>query len=129
MATYKLEKYLDLPVADGYILQSTALGVRSWGPPPAGTGNETFTSTKVGAYNIQATDQNILCDTSGGAFAVTLPGTPTTGDKYNVILVTGGNDLTIDGNGKNVAGDATAKIKDSYDAVQIIYNGSEWVVR
>jgi len=90
---------------------------------------EINTTAKTGNYTVLSTDENILCDTSGGAFTVTLPATPEDGRVYTVILETAGNVLTISGNGNNIVGSATAQLTSVDDAVQLIYNGTQWSIK
>jgi len=84
------------------------------------------TTAKIANYAVLATDENVLCDTSGGAFIVTLPAAPEDGRVYTVILETAGNPLTIAGNGKNINGSASIVFSTAGDAVQMIYNGTQW---
>ena len=90
---------------------------------------EINTTAKTANYTVVATDDNILCDTSGGAFTVTLPATPEDGRVYTIILETAGNTLTIDGNGKNIVGNATLLLNQPHDAPVLIYNGTQWSLK
>lgn len=74
----------------------------------------------------------ILADTSNAAFTITLPATPTSGDE--VWFADPGanwatNNLTIAGNGNNIAGATTFLGNLSEGNFITIYNGTEWVVR
>lgn len=80
-------------------------------------------------YNVLATDDNIVCDTSGGAFPVILPASPDTGRVHTIILEVAGNDLTIDGNGNNIYGDTTATLDVAGDAIQVMFNGTQWNIK
>lgn len=79
-------------------------------------------------HTVGSGERNLLCDTSGGAFTLTLPATPTAGRVVSVILDVAGNDLTIDGNGKNINGEAT-KLLGTVGGVNFIYNGTQWNIK
>jgi len=79
-----------------------------------------------------AAGSRILADTSGGAFTITLPATPTNGDE--VWFADPGanwatNNLTISGNGNNVDGAATFIADVDEGHFIATYNGTAWVVR
>ena len=87
--------------------------------------------TQAAAYTAVASD-NIFADTSGAAFAVTLPLTPAIGDTVRIIDATGSfgtNNLTINGNGNNVEGAATAIASIDYGIYELHFTGTEWVVQ
>ncbi len=87
------------------------------------------TTAKTANYTALATDENILCDTSGGAFTILLPASPESGRVHTIILETAGNDLTVSGNGKNIVGAANAILTVANEAVQLIYNGTQWSIK
>lgn len=76
--------------------------------------------------------EGVLADTSGGAFTVTLPITPSTGDQVFIAdaagtwatfnLTVGRNGETIDGTAEDVTCDVDGA------SVQFIFNGTTWVV-
>lgn len=74
----------------------------------------------------------ILVNTSGGAITITLPLTPTDGtffyikDKGNA----GTNNITINGNGKNIDGAATTVININDDYTEVLYcsTSDEWFI-
>jgi hypothetical protein len=73
-----------------------------------------------------------LADTSGGAFTVTLPATPATGNQL-VIADSGDtfgtNNLTVGRNGSTIEGTAEDLVLDiSGVSVQFVYSGSTWNV-
>lgn len=86
---------------------------------------------KTANYTASA-NEGILADTSGGAFTVTLPATPATGDVVVVADPTGDwgtNNLTVGRNGETIAGvaqDLTCDI--SGVSVQLVYDGTTWAV-
>lgn len=76
--------------------------------------------------------ERALCDTSGGAFTLTLPASPANGDWVEITDATGDfgtNALTIAPDSGNIEGasDYTADV--SNDRFICIYNGTEWKVR
>lgn len=83
---------------------------------------------KSAAYTIVRTDDFIVCDTSSAAFTITLPASPTTGDVHTVVLETAGNTLTIAGNGNNINGSSTVFTNVAGTALELMYNGTQWVI-
>jgi hypothetical protein len=74
----------------------------------------------------------ILANTSGGAFTVTLPATPTTGDEVWFADIGSNwntNNLTVDGNGANVDGAATFTADTNEGSFITIFDGTNWIVR
>lgn len=91
-----------------------------------------ITAVKTSAYNAAAGDI-VLCDTSAGAFTVTLPASPVTNDPIHIVDV--GNafstyNLTIGRNGNNigtVASDLVCDINGSY--IKLIYSSAKgWLI-
>jgi hypothetical protein len=74
----------------------------------------------------------VLADTSGGAFTVTLPATPTVGDTVVVAdagAAFGTNNLTIGRNGSTINGTAENLICDITGvSVTLVYDGTTWEV-
>jgi hypothetical protein len=69
-----------------------------------------------------------LVDTSGGAVTVTLDADPAVGDWIELIR-DGANDVTVDGDGNNIAG-AAADLTidtDGYGCI-LLYTSSGWIV-
>lgn len=83
-------------------------------------------AAKTANYTVVATDDNIVCDTSGGAFTITLPVSPETGRVYTIVLEAGSSPLTIAGNVKNIMGDSSKDIIYAGTAIQLVYNGTQW---
>jgi hypothetical protein len=93
-----------------------------------GGGNDlAVTAVKTGAYTASTWDF-VLCDTSGGAFTVTLPAASGNGDaQISIKLVTAGNTLTIDGNAsETIDGATTVTLNAQYEALTMICDGSNW---
>jgi len=96
-----------------------------------GAGENHATAAKTGAYTVTAADGLVKCDTSGGAFTVTLPaaassaGQKVTIKKTNIEL----NAVTIDGNAsETIDGATTIKLVYRYESVTLHCDGSNWYV-
>ena len=95
----------------------------------AGVGGVVAITTKTGTYTAANTDTVILCDPTGGAFTVTLPAAADNTGKlfYFKNISSGGNAVTIDGNGAETIDDAATLILSSpYDARTLVCDGTEW---
>lgn len=91
--------------------------------------NVVHVTAAMSPYTVQPHDDNIVCDTSGGAVTVMLPASPETGRAVSIILDTAGNALTINGNGNNIGGAATVTKSGANDVVTIVFNGVQWNYR
>jgi hypothetical protein len=115
------------PGTSGNILASNGTTWTS-APLPAGGLTYIFTTTSVTAVD----KQGVLTDTSGGAFTVTLPATPSVGAQ--VVIADAGsfwgtNNLTVARNGSTIGGLAENLICDITGAsVQFVYDGTTWEV-
>jgi hypothetical protein len=140
------------PAAQGAaysIPQNNGSGVLSWATLIAGTGisitnaagsytiNNTQTTaivTKTANYTILSTDGTILCDTSGGAFTLTLPSpTALAGKLYRIIDSTGffqTNNLTLaPSGGEKIEGLAASKVLQTpWGWFTITTDGTNWFV-
>jgi hypothetical protein len=116
------------PGASGNVLTSNGTVWTSAAPSAAGGLTYIFTTTSVTAVD----KQGVLTDTSGGAFTVTLPATPTTGAQVVVAdagNAWGTNNLTVGRNGSTIAGLAENLTCDINGAsVQLVYDGTTWEV-
>jgi len=77
----------------------------TWASPPGGGGGVSFNWTAKTTTYTAVTGDHLLADTSGGAFTITLPATPTAGDyiEFNDAKETWAtNNLTIARNGSNI---------------------------
>ena len=86
---------------------------------------------KTSAYSV-TNNQGVLANTTGGAFTVTLPATPATGDQC-VVADAGGafgtNNLTVDRNGSTISGLAENLVLNINSvSVQFVYDGTTWEI-
>ena len=90
--------------------------------------------TKTANYNILSTDGAILCDTSGGAFTLTLPSpTGLSGKTFKIIDSTGffqANNLTLAPNGsEKIEGLAASKVLQTpWGWFNVVTDGVSWFV-
>lgn len=86
--------------------------------------------TKTTTYTAGADDEIILCDTSGGAWTLTLPTAVGIQHKrYIIVLSTAGNDLTVDGNGaQTIGGSATKTLDTQYEYLVIVSDNANWQI-
>ena len=105
--------------------ESGTIATRTWVNSFVGAWSRitTTTTATVGAQYI--------ADTSGGAFTLTLPTTPSVGN--SIIVADGGNwainNLTIGRNGSTVEGSTTDLVLDiGAISVSIVYDGTTWQV-
>ena len=85
--------------------------------------------SKTTTYTATANDRVILCDSSAGAWTLTLPAASGVTDKIYYIKKTdsSGNAITIDPNGtETIDGATTLSISVQYDAYAIVSDGSNW---
>jgi hypothetical protein len=94
----------------------------------AGAGSGMSFSVKTANYTLSA-NEGVIADTSGGAFTITLPASPSAGD--TVVIADGNNwnttNLVVGRNGSTIEGDAADMDMDIGGAsVQFTYDGSTW---
>lgn len=94
----------------------------------------TSVATAASPYTVLGTDYFITTDSTGGALTLTLPASPATGRAivvYDGVGQAGGNAVTIDGNGKNIAASgtsaATKTVATAYGSKILTYNGTLWL--
>jgi hypothetical protein len=112
--------------SDGQVL-TWDNGNSRWQPESV-TGGITWVS-QTSAYT--ASDrEGVLADTSGGAFTVTLPGSPSLGTQVyfaDEARNWGTDSLTVDGNGNNILGSSTFTADVDDWPFSLVYNGTQWV--
>ena len=110
----------------GQVLQSAGAGVPVWAT--AAAGGVTFT-TKTTTYTAVNGDA-LLCNTSAGAFTITLPASPVLNNQIYFQDSTGSfstNALTINPGSNNIMGSSGSLIATLANAgFGLFYNGSEW---
>jgi hypothetical protein len=79
------------------------------------------TRTENANYNIQSTDYIIYVDTSGGNVSVFLPTSPVNEQTFIIKISKMGNNLTLDGNGK----DENGRIKSLKESVKADFKESD----
>lgn len=96
--------------------------------------NVTSISNADTPYAALGTDYLIACDTGAGVITVTLPAAPETGRTYVVYDAGGaaaGSNITIDGNGNNIAAGGSAAgtkaINTAYESYTLYFDGSLWL--
>jgi hypothetical protein len=92
------------------------------------------TGVDASPYALLGTDYFLSVDTGAGVMTITLPAAPATG--RTVVIYDGGgaaagSNITIDGNGKNIAAGGTAAgtklINTAYESYILTYNGTLWL--
>ena len=113
---------LAINIADGKLFYKDTGGVVK-----TVSGGIEYTTEKTSNYTATA-NQGVLTNTTGGAFTVTLPATPSNGDQVIVADAAnfwGTNNLTVARNGSNIGGlaqDLTCDISGAQ--VQLVYNSA-----
>jgi len=119
---------LTSPGTTGNVLTSNGT---IWTSSPPAAGGITYTTVKTSNYTASAND-GVQTNTSGGAFTVTLPATPSVGQQVVVIDTANSwatNNLTIGRNGSTIEGAALDLICNiSNVSVQLVYSGTTWNV-
>ena len=85
---------------------------------------------KIANYTAAA-GENIIADTSGGAWTLTLPATPSSGDALKVAdgADWSANNLTVGRNGSTIEGDAADMTMDIGGvSVSFVYDGTTWQI-
>lgn len=76
------------------------------------------------------TDADYIYLVTAGSVTVTLPASPTEGQKFIIKdrdgSASGGTPITIAGNGNNIDGNANIVLKRKYGAFTMVYSGTEW---
>ena len=91
---------------NGYVLKSTTGGVLSWAEADAGG---TSWQAVITTGTTASAGNGYFCNTTGGAFTLTLPSSPTIGDEVSFVDYAGTfdtNNLTIGRNSEKINGAA-----------------------
>jgi len=114
---------LKYPTSDGSANQVVATD---------GAGNLSFATvsfgnaTRLTSNTTVAAGAVVLADSNGGAFTVTLPATPASGNQV-VVTRRGGNDVTIGRNGSTIEGAASDWVlAEDRLSVSFIFDGTTW---
>ena len=99
------------------------------------TVNVTNVATAATPYAVLGSDYVIETNSTGGVLTLTLPAAPATGRTLVIYDGAGqaaiGGNITIDGNGKNVAASgssaATKLLNTAYESMTLYYNGTLWM--
>jgi hypothetical protein len=105
--SYTLTWPAGVAAGNDYVLKSTTGGVLSWGEVSGGAQWQAVITADPGPA---VAGYGYFCNTTGGAFNLTLPASPSIGDFISFIDYAGTfdtNNLTIARNGKNIQGAAS----------------------
>jgi hypothetical protein len=115
-------------ILDLYLTQSSASSIYATQAELAAFSTETFL-IKAEAYTAETGDV-VFVNSASGAYTITLPPTPTLGDKVRIIDLANNsatNNITIGRNGENIDGVASNFIIDINNAgVELIYTNSTY---
>jgi hypothetical protein len=111
----------------GQVLTSNGSSAPTWGAAASGG----ITYTRITSTTTLTNNQGVIADTTGGAFTVNLPASPSTGAQ--VFLADGGawgtNNLTVGRNGSTIEGVAQDLVCDITGvSIQMLYDGTTWQV-
>ncbi|WP_293788210.1 hypothetical protein [uncultured Pedobacter sp.] len=85
--------------------------------------------TKTADYTATAADETLLVNAASTNITITMPASPATGQKFNIKKIdSGSNSVTINGNGKNIDGNATIIGTLPYQGWTVQYDGTAWYI-
>ena len=94
---------------------------------PGGTLNVPIAKTTT--YLMVAKDSVVLANGTGGAFTVTLPVSPTAGQRYSVKKTDASiNAITVVGSAGNIDGASTASLVTQYQSIDAVWDSANWWV-
>jgi hypothetical protein len=115
---------------DGYVL--TWVNSNSQWEPKASAATKNRTITNVSDnYTVLTTDDLIAIGSLAAPKTMTLPLSPSSGDKYEFKDTVGEaatRNITISGNGNNIDGSSTYVIDQNYGSLTVVYTGSRWSI-
>jgi hypothetical protein len=86
-------------------------------------------SSSTTSIELNDAHYTVIVDATNGNFTVKMPSSPNTGKVYNIKRIdASANSLTIDGNSKNIDGDASITLNNQYDCVSLQYDGTLWCI-
>jgi hypothetical protein len=94
-------------------------------------GRRRHVTSVTGTYQVLVTDDYLAITTLTGAFTITLPANPLTGDEYWIKDTTGNAstfNVTVSGNGNNIDGNANFVFTQSYGAATFTFTGTQWSI-
>ena len=106
----------------------------NWISESSGGGGVSYevSGVKTAAYTPVAPGEVVRCDTSGGAFTVSLPATHISGDSYIIKDVAGTadtNNITVDpADADTIDGLSSYTIDGEREALQVISDGTNWMI-
>jgi hypothetical protein len=115
---------------DGYLLAFQA-STGLWIPVnvPLGINRKIGATITSGPYLVLAGDDFIPVDSTSGPITINLPAAPVQGKGYTIADITGhaaANNITISGNGFQIAGSPTVLLNTNYQELTAIFNGTNW---
>lgn len=124
-------------VADAALSANVALlnAANAWSSAQTFNSTATFNgAARFAVFSFTGTqtlsgERFISIDVSGGVATAKFPAAPTTGDWYYITdtnLNANTNNITLDGNGKNLNGSATRTMNTNGAVAYYFYNGSQW---
>ncbi len=122
-------RWIDVTGQRAYVCLNATAGAAIWKVLTGPVGAVFNTVTKTGTYTPTINDHLVLCDTTGGSFAITLPpaGTVTGLILHIKKIDLNGNTVTIDGDGsETIDKGLTAIITTQFEVVSIQSDGTEW---
>jgi hypothetical protein len=85
----------------------------------------------VTTYTVVNADQFIPVDSTSNVITITLPASPASGEWHIIADISGAaftNNITINGNGKNIVGASSFTISAAFNSIYVAYNGTNWSI-
>ena len=121
-AQYTNRSLVDKGYVDGIVSGFTGTSLNIYSPKLVISGNTTLNSMNY----------VVLCNTTSSGFTITLPASPVDGQAYKIkdVGIAYLNNITINGNGKNIDGSSTILINTDKGAVELCFdlNLNSWFV-
>ena len=94
--------------------------------PIGGSGQIKETSIKTADYSLTVSDYSIAVNAVANTVDIEYPASPESGREYNVACIDSTYAVTLDFNGKTLAGDSTLQIYEG-ENLTLQFNGTEWI--